>query len=52
VFGGSEFALRRIKQGFREHSAETDPAQVAKLLKRAATDLQMMRRQVCVCVCV
>ncbi|CAK7232420.1 hypothetical protein SBRCBS47491_008262 [Sporothrix bragantina] len=40
-----EYALRRTRDAFREHKAETDPRRVQELVQQGIKDLQMMKRQ-------
>ncbi|KIH87593.1 complex 1 protein (LYR family) protein [Sporothrix schenckii 1099-18] len=40
-----EYALRRTRDAFRDHKAETDPRRVQLLVQQGLKDLQMMKRQ-------
>ena len=40
------YALRRVKDGFRDSRGETDPQKVEVLLEKAEQNLNMMKRQV------
>ena len=41
-----EYAVRRVRDAFREHSGETDPDEIHKLLQKAEDSLEVLRRQV------
>uniref|UniRef100_A0A8C4QW41 Si:ch211-152c8.4 n=1 Tax=Eptatretus burgeri TaxID=7764 RepID=A0A8C4QW41_EPTBU len=41
-----EYAVRRVRDAFREHAGETDPDEIHKLLQKAEDSLEVLRRQV------
>ena len=41
-----EYALRRVRDGFKQGKTETDPAKVAELFKYAEENLESIKRQV------
>ncbi|XP_074604273.1 LYR motif-containing protein bcn92 [Brevipalpus obovatus] len=41
-----EYALRRIRDTFRENRQESDPDKIAKLLEKAESNLNLIKRQV------
>ncbi|XP_074643364.1 LYR motif-containing protein 4-like [Tubulanus polymorphus] len=41
-----EYALRRTRDGFKEHKAKTDPAEIAKLYNIAQENFAVIKRQV------
>lgn len=43
-----EYALRRVRDGFREGQVETDPSKIAERIKLAEENLSVLRRQVVV----
>ncbi|KAG2160312.1 hypothetical protein D6D02_06727 [Aureobasidium pullulans] len=40
-----EYAVRRTKDAFRQHVAESDSSKIQELLSRGNTELQMLKRQ-------
>ncbi|XP_051872365.1 LYR motif-containing protein 4 [Pristis pectinata] len=40
------FALRRIRDAFREHKNETNPEVIQELIEKAKTNTEIIRRQV------
>ena len=46
------YAIRRIKDGFKMHKAESDKVAIEHLIKQAEHNYEMIQRQVAVSVCV
>ena len=40
------YALRRIKDGFKQHKTESDPETIKSLVKHAEDNLEVIKRQV------
>ncbi|KXT05412.1 hypothetical protein AC578_11073 [Pseudocercospora eumusae] len=40
-----EYAKRRTRDAFREHSTETDSRRIQELMQKALKELQMLKRQ-------
>ncbi|XP_069114111.1 LYR motif-containing protein 4-like [Argopecten irradians] len=40
------YAVRRTRDAFREHKNETDPSVISKLVTKAESNLEMVKRQV------
>lgn len=45
------YATRRIKDAFRENKDISDPEKIKVLVQKAEGSLEIMKRQVFVCVC-
>ncbi|KAK7203565.1 complex 1 protein [Myxozyma melibiosi] len=43
-----EYALRRTRDGFRDHKAESDPRAIEDFLTKAEKELSMLKRQTAV----
>uniref|UniRef100_UPI00358F6D7D LYR motif-containing protein 4 n=1 Tax=Myxine glutinosa TaxID=7769 RepID=UPI00358F6D7D len=41
-----EYAVMRVRDAFREHTGETDPNEIHRLLQKAQDTLEVIRRQV------
>ena len=48
---GRSYAVRRVREGFRQGKAEANPDTVQKLLGQAKNDFEMMKRQVSMSSC-
>ncbi|KAI8074766.1 hypothetical protein BC940DRAFT_231095 [Gongronella butleri] len=40
-----EYVVRRSRDAFRQHQSESDPAVIQQLVKKAETDLNVVKRQ-------